>query len=71
MSEPVTVLGQQRTVGASIGISLYSKSDGDVDDLITTADQAMYHVKETGRNHYAFYHHMSQSQRAVAVGVRD
>lgn len=43
-------------VGASIGISIYPSDSLEVDEIIKYADMAMYHVKETGRNNFAYYH---------------
>ncbi|BBO99599.1 putative bifunctional diguanylate cyclase/phosphodiesterase [Sulfuriferula nivalis] len=39
----------------SIGISIFPDDGRDVDTLIRKADIAMYKVKESGRNGYAFY----------------
>ncbi|RLT94176.1 MAG: diguanylate cyclase [Ketobacter sp.] len=47
--------GQQASIGASIGISLFPDHGDQIEDLIQRADVAMYQVKESGRNHYAFY----------------
>ncbi|MCF6244014.1 MAG: EAL domain-containing protein [Sulfurovum sp.] len=42
-------------ISLSIGVALYPK-DGDTPEiLINAADQAMYSVKKSGRNNYAFY----------------
>jgi len=47
--------GQQITVTASIGIAV-SLTDGDsFDELIRSADTALYRAKETGRDNYAFF----------------
>ena len=42
-----------RSVGASIGISIYPDNSHDADSLIKAADQAMYLAKTAGRNQYA------------------
>jgi diguanylate cyclase (GGDEF)-like protein/PAS domain S-box-containing protein len=42
-------------VSTSIGISIYPNDGQDMADLIRTADIAMYHVKERGRNGYQFF----------------
>jgi len=39
----------------SIGVSLYPKDGNTPEALINAADQAMYSVKKSGRNNYAFY----------------
>jgi diguanylate cyclase (GGDEF)-like protein/PAS domain S-box-containing protein len=42
-------------VTATIGISVYPDNGPDADTLIKCADTAMYHAKESGRNHYQFF----------------
>ena len=42
-------------VTASIGISFYPDDGETVEDLLKTADTAMYHGKKRGRNTYQFY----------------
>jgi diguanylate cyclase (GGDEF)-like protein/PAS domain S-box-containing protein len=42
-------------VTASIGISIYPDNGQDADTLIKSADTAMYHAKEGGRNNYQFF----------------
>ena len=49
-------LGEEAAfVTASIGIALYPDDAVNVDDLLKYADQAMYVVKTTGRNHYSYF----------------
>jgi diguanylate cyclase (GGDEF)-like protein len=50
LSEPLTVDGNETFPGASIGISLYPAHGTDASTLIASADQAMYHAKQSGRN---------------------
>jgi len=42
-------------ISLSIGIALYPKDGNTPEALINAADQAMYSVKKSGRNNYAFY----------------
>lgn len=53
--EPFNVLGNVIEIGASIGISLFPKDTSDEKDLLDKADQALYTVKEKGRNDYCVY----------------
>ena len=52
---PHCIEGQELRVTVSIGIGLYPDDGEDVDAVIRSADTAMYHAKETGRNHYQFF----------------
>ncbi len=42
-------------VSASLGIALFNEDSPDVETLIQHADAALYHAKDSGRNHYQFY----------------
>ena len=42
-------------IGASIGISCYPQDGEEPDRIISRADAAMYRVKNTGRNNFAFW----------------
>jgi diguanylate cyclase (GGDEF)-like protein/PAS domain S-box-containing protein len=53
--EPMDFNGIPLKVGASIGISVYPDDGFDAETLTKCADEAMYKVKEAGRNHYRFY----------------
>ncbi|MBR9911758.1 MAG: EAL domain-containing protein [Gammaproteobacteria bacterium] len=55
LREPFDVDGMQLFVGVSIGIALYPESGSNIEQLIKNADQAMYHVKERGKDGYCFY----------------
>ena len=55
IAQPVMVGGQQVTVTASIGVSLYPSDAGDTDMLLRHSDQAMYMAKEAGRNRYYLF----------------
>ena len=54
VSRPVFANGQRILIGASIGISLYPDQGSDADRLISLADEAMYRVKKSGKNGFAF-----------------
>ena len=54
-SDPLVIQGREIFVTASIGITLYPRDVEDIDALLQTADIAMYHAKEEGRNTYEFY----------------
>ena len=52
---PHRIDGQDLHVTMSIGIGLYPDDGQDVDTVIKSADTAMYHAKENGRNNYQFF----------------
>lgn len=46
---PITLDGQPLTVGVSIGIAIYPEHAGTAEDLLASADMALYAAKENGR----------------------
>jgi diguanylate cyclase (GGDEF)-like protein/PAS domain S-box-containing protein len=55
LGEPVDLDGgQQTSTGASIGIAMCSQCGEDPERLIKMADDAMYRVKNSGKNGYCF-----------------
>jgi diguanylate cyclase (GGDEF)-like protein/PAS domain S-box-containing protein len=55
LNRPFIVDGTELHVTGSVGISLYPDDGHDTDSLMRTADIAMYHAKERGRNNYQFF----------------
>ena len=55
IGRPFFLAGQDHHFSASIGIAIYPEDGDSVDGLIKNADIAMYHVKDLGRNNYAFF----------------
>ncbi len=51
-------------ISVSIGISIYPDDGQDAETLIKSADTAMYHAKESGRNNYKFFE-QDMNDRAV------
>ena len=54
MSQPIMINGRQAVVSASIGIALYPDHGQEIDQLIKEADDAMYRIKNTGKNEFGF-----------------
>ena len=52
---PQNISNLSLDVSISIGVVFYPKKDHTPEMLINAADQAMYSVKKSGRNNYAFY----------------
>ncbi|MBF0163466.1 MAG: diguanylate cyclase [Magnetococcales bacterium] len=55
VSEPYDLDGQQATISASIGITLFPDDADTTADLLQNADQAMYQAKKLGKNRHHFY----------------
>lgn len=49
------IRGAKKKVTGSIGIATYPKDAGTVEQLIVCADKAMYQVKKSGKNKFAYY----------------
>jgi diguanylate cyclase (GGDEF)-like protein/PAS domain S-box-containing protein len=54
LSAPFQLKGIRCHVGASIGISVFPQDGDAVDTLMNMADMAMYRVKQSAKNNYAF-----------------
>jgi len=55
LGRPVRAGGQSFDVSSSIGIAVFPEDGQNVDQLLQSADTAMYEAKARGRNAYAFY----------------
>ena len=53
--QPIMLANHGAEIGGSIGISIFPDHGSDTDKLISNADAAMYDIKKTGKNSYAFY----------------
>lgn len=54
VSRPILFSGNTLAVGASVGIALYPDHANDAESLRRLADEAMYVVKKSGKNRFAF-----------------
>lgn len=54
-SRPFSLAGELRRVGGSIGIASFPKDATSLEELIECADSAMYTVKKSGKNRFAYY----------------
>jgi len=52
---PIDVNESSQSISVSIGISTYPEQGGDIDTMVKHADSAMYDVKRSGGNGFAFY----------------
>ncbi len=55
LHEPVTIMGNELFVSASVGVAMYPHDGTDIDTLLMNADTAMYRAKEAGRGGFQFY----------------
>ncbi len=55
ISEMYDINGHDVSVTTTIGISVYPSDGDNSESLMKSADVAMYHAKESGRNGYQFY----------------
>lgn len=62
LGPPFSVGGHLCYVSASIGISLYTSCDDDLESMLKRADIAMYAAKESGRNSFQFYSQKMDAQ---------
>ncbi|GAL03716.1 diguanylate cyclase [Photobacterium aphoticum] len=54
--KPFIWSGREFFMSSSIGISVYPEDGHNIQQLLATADTAMYRVKQDGRNAFHFYH---------------
>jgi len=54
-TKPFQLAGNKAKVSGSIGIASYPKDTEDMEQLVVCADDAMYQVKKSGKNDFAFY----------------
>ena len=54
IAQPLMIDTIEVTVSASIGISLYPENGVTAEQLIRSADKAMYSVKREGKNNFGF-----------------
>lgn len=52
--KPFVLAGEKHHIGGSIGVATYPDNAGDAEQLIVCADDAMYQVKKSGKNNFAF-----------------
>ncbi|MBU2115691.1 MAG: EAL domain-containing protein [Gammaproteobacteria bacterium] len=70
--QPFTLKQHQYHITASIGIALFNDDSKAIDELMSSADLAMYHSKESGRNQLYFFepqmqYNLRQRQLLVAA----
>jgi diguanylate cyclase (GGDEF)-like protein len=56
--QPIKIKEHIIKITASIGVTLYPEDGLDINALIKKSDEAMYRVKENGRNNYQYYNEL-------------
>ena len=74
MKQPLSIMGREVFITASIGTAMYPDADNEPIDLLVKADAAMYEAKRSGRNTYRHYasgmHLYSQDRMALETDLR-
>ena len=71
LSELFRIDSHQLYITTSIGITLYLQDEADAEKLLKSADIAMYHAKELGRNQHQFYSSDMASRIAERIEVEN
>jgi diguanylate cyclase (GGDEF)-like protein len=67
MADPLVIEGRKLTIAASIGIAVYPEDGTDAAGLLRSADDAMYEVKQAGRNGFRFSSRRRPARAASSV----
>jgi diguanylate cyclase (GGDEF)-like protein/PAS domain S-box-containing protein len=75
LGSPVTLDAASPSVSASVGIALYPADAATPEDLLRSADQAMYAAKQGGRNRYSYFTRdlqlAAQARQQVTLDLRE
>ncbi|WP_229215428.1 bifunctional diguanylate cyclase/phosphodiesterase [Duganella sp. CY15W] len=55
LNRPLALGAAQPSISASVGIALFPSDAGTAEELVRSADQAMYASKQGGRNRYSYF----------------
>jgi len=61
VAEPILFEGNEIVISASVGIAVYPQDGAEVESLIRKSDEAMYFIKEHGRNGFRFFSELGDS----------
>ncbi len=69
-----SVDGQELALSVSVGVCTYPTAGQDAQELVSSADIAMYRAKEQGRNRFCFYsddlNNLTEERLALEAGLR-
>ncbi len=75
LQRPFYLRGREVYVNVSIGLAEFPADSDDLNSLIQKADMAMYEVKSTGKNGYAFFNdkleHAASEKISIESGLRN
>lgn len=75
LQRPFYLKSKEVYINVSIGISVFPDDSPDINTLIKNADMAMYEVKASGKNGYAFYNdkleHAAAEKISIESGLRN
>lgn len=75
VSQPFDLNGHAASVGVSIGIAMAPEHGVETEELLKSADLALYNAKTNGRNDFRIYHttmrEMAQTQQSAESELRD
>ncbi len=75
LAEPVSIAGGLIQASVSIGISIYPENAHNGEDLLKTADAAMYRAKFAGGSRYRFFsahmNRLSEDRLSLGVALRE
>jgi diguanylate cyclase (GGDEF)-like protein len=66
IAQPLVFEGHTLVVGGSLGAARYPADAATLDQLLSDADVAMYHIKKNGRAGFAFYEDLDAREAEVA-----
>lgn len=70
LTKPFIINNESLRVSASVGIAVYPEDALKADDLVRSADMAMYEAKKKGRNTYEFYTPSLKNSYLESMNIR-
>ena len=71
LGEPMSTVGGEQTVSASIGIALADRTPADADGLLRDADAAMYLAKQRGKDRFEMFDEQLREQATHRLEIEN